>query len=118
MKEFKFKFSNGNTVTVCELDYARALVRVYDPRTKIVSFTEKPCVYRYDITITNVYIPQEVGEFTYTKQHEVYATRLLTAKELDSFVSDLDLDIEAERFVDVDEYEIVDYEHNIVFIGE
>ena len=116
MKEFKFTFHNGNTVTVQALDYARALIKVYNPRSKIVSFTEKPCVYRYNIEITHVYIPQEVGEFTYTKQHEVYATRLLTAKELDSYVDDLDLDIEAETFVD--EYEIVDYEHNIVYIGE
>ena len=117
MKEFKFTFTNGTTRVVHELDYARALIRVYDPNKKIVSFTETPCMYRYDITITNVYIPQEVGEFTYTKQHEVYATRLLTAKELDSYVNDLDLDIEAEILYE-DEYEIVDYEHNIVYIGE
>lgn len=116
MKEFKFKFSNGNTVTVQELDYARALVRVYNPRTKIVSFTETPCVYRYDIEVTNVYIPREVGEFTYTKQHEIYTTRLLTTKELDSYVNDLDLEIESERLYE-DEYEIVNYEHRITYIG-
>lgn len=116
MKEFKFTFTNGTTRVVHELDYARALIRVYNPQTKIISFTETPCVYRYDITITNVYIPQEVGEFTYTKHHELYSTKLLAKDELDSYVNDLDLDIEAERFVD--EYEIVDYEHNVVFIGE
>ena len=117
MKEFKFTFTNGNTVVVHELDYARALIRVYNPRTKIVSYTETPCIYRYDITITNVYVPCEIGEFTYTKQHEVYATTLLTKDELDRVVQGLDLEIESERLYE-DEYEIVDYEHNVVFIGE
>src|SRR5690554_3033001 len=79
--------------------------KIYNPRTKIISFTETPCVYRYDIEVTNVYIPREVGEFSFTKQHEIYATKLLTAKELDSAVANLDLEIETERFVDIDEYE-------------
>lgn len=116
MKEFKFIFTNGATRVVHELDYARALIRVYDPHKKIVSYTETPCIYRYDITITNVYIPQEVGEFTYTKHHELYSTKLLAKDELDDIVEALDLEIESERLYE-DEYEIVDYEHDIAYIG-
>lgn len=65
MKEFNFKFSDGNAKTVQALDYTNALIKVYNPQTEIVSFTEKPCDMGYKIMLNN-----KIGTSTYETKEQ------------------------------------------------
>lgn len=65
MKEFNFKFNDGNTETVKAVDYTSALIKVYNPQTEIVSFTEKPCDMGYKIMLNN-----KVGTSTYETKEQ------------------------------------------------